>query len=276
MSSDTTHDVVALAGDWHGNTRWAISRIQSLRHKHDIELILHLGDFSLWPGREGERYLDIIERTCAKYGVEIWVTPGNHEDWGRLASLWSRERRPLRLRERVVFLPRNHRFELTTSSGTTRSFVSLGGAPSLDYGHRVAGVDWWREEALTPADVRRCVADGYADVMLVHDAPDLPYAVPAVAEMLQYNPLGWPDAALAYAAEGRRLMNEAFLGVAPRLFAHGHYHVRGTGSWHLPGSAHETTIWALHCDGMAGNTRLLDLESLGDPMDGELIERGWV
>jgi hypothetical protein len=32
---------VAPAGDWHGNTQWAIA------------LILHLGDFGIWPRTPG-------------------------------------------------------------------------------------------------------------------------------------------------------------------------------------------------------------------------------
>ena len=62
------------------------------------------------------------------------------------------------------------------------------------------------------------------------------------------------------------MRNEAFLGVAPRLFAHGHYHVSGEASATLPSRSYETRIWSLNCDGAGGNVRYLDLGTLDDPV----------
>ena len=50
---------VVFAGDWHGNVRWATSRIESIRAA-GIATILHVGDFGIWPGSFGERYLSTI------------------------------------------------------------------------------------------------------------------------------------------------------------------------------------------------------------------------
>lgn len=258
--------VIGLAGDWHGNHAWAAARIMSMGER-GIDTVLHVGDFGIWPGRSGKKYLLDIEAVCARSGVHLWVTPGNHEDWGRLCGLWEHPRHsdgdgrslPLDLTDHVTVLPRGHRWELAG-----RSFVSLGGAPSVDYAFRRQGESWWTEEGIGPADVERTVAGGYADVMIAHDAPDSPYQVPEVAAIVGGNPWGWPAQALEYAAAGRRLMAEAFLGVAPRLFVHGHYHVSGQASFRLPGRDYETRIWSLADDGGAGNVRLLDLETLHD------------
>ena len=259
--------VVALAGDWHGNRAFATGRIAALGAR-GISTLLHLGDFGIWPGPTGKRYLLAVEGACAKSAVHILVTPGNHEDWGRLTHLWSLPNRrdsegamlPLRLTEHITVLPRGYRFEMEGVS-----FVSLGGAPSLDFDERTAGRDWWPEEQIAEADVERTVSGGYADLMLAHDAPDAPYQVDAVAAQIRYNPQGWPQRALDYAAIGRRRMHDAFLGVAPRLFVHGHYHLAGEGAWTLPGRDYETRIWSLGSDGMATNVRLLDLATLDDP-----------
>lgn len=254
--------IVAFAGDWHGNTAWAKARIADVAGR-GVALILHLGDFGIWPGPSGKRYLLTLEQTCAEYGVGIWVTPGNHEDWARLTQLWENPKhtgRPLHLTKHIAVLPRGYRFELEG-----RSFVSLGGAPSVDLADRTCGKDWWPEEMITDEDVAHVIERGYADVMLAHDAPLAPYEVPRVAYLRTHNEWGWPDRALAYARVGAERMHEAFLGVSPRLFAHGHYHVSGQATARVPERSYETRIWALHCDGVAGNLRFLDLGRLDDP-----------
>ena len=70
-----------FAGDWHGNLLWATSRIQSIGSS-GVKTILHVGDFGIWPGASGKRYLQGVENTCERHDVDILITPGNHEDWG--------------------------------------------------------------------------------------------------------------------------------------------------------------------------------------------------
>jgi hypothetical protein len=254
---------VALAGDWHGNVRWARARIENVA-AHGVALILHLGDFGIWPGPSGEQYLLDVETTCAEYGVDIWITPGNHEDWGRLTAMWASPTsvgQPLQLADHIRFLPRGYRCELGG-----RSFVSLGGAPSVDLDRRTVGKDWWAEEAITPEHVDLVVEGGHADVMLAHDAPLAPYEVDEVARIRAGNEWGWSDRALAYARVGAERMHDAFLGVAPRLFAHGHYHVVGEATFTLPGHDYDTRVWSLNCDGVEGNLRYLDLSTLNAPV----------
>ena len=115
---------------------------------------------------------------------------------------------------------------------------------------------------ITPEDVEAVVAGGYADVMLTHDAPLAPYEADQVAHIRTHNECGWPDRAFAYARVGAERMHDAFLGVAPRLFAHGHYHAVGEATVQLPARGYDTTIWSLNCDGVGGNIRYLDLAGL--------------
>ena len=253
---------VALAGDWHGNTRWARACIAGIASS-GVALILHLGDFGIWPGASGRVYLDQLEEACTALGVGIWVTPGNHEDWGSLTRLWAQPEhtgRPLHLTEHIAVLPRGYRFTLEG-----RSFVSLGGAPSVDLEYRSRNKDWWAEEAIRPEDVALVIEGGYADVMLAHDAPLAPYEVPRIAHIRTEQGGGWPDHALAYARVGAELVHQAFLGVRPRLFAHGHYHVVDEATVELPDATYETRIWSLNCDGVDGNIRYLNLATLDDP-----------
>ena len=143
-----------------------------------------------------------------------------------------------------------------------RSFVSLGGAPSVDLHTRVEGRDWWPQEQMTQVDVDHTIAGGYADVMVTHDAPGPPWATRPVETILATNPMGWPNHALEYARIGRERVTEAFLGVKPRLLVHGHYHCSGELTMRLPGTEYETTVWSLDMQGQAGNIRLLDLDTL--------------
>jgi hypothetical protein len=256
---------VVFAGDWHGNLPWATSRIQSVGAS-GVTTILHVGDFGLWPGNSGRRYLQIVEKTCARAGVELLVTPGNHEDWARLTALWANPRRrdpetgaplPLQLTDHIRVLPRGHRF---TIGGT--SFLSFGGAASVDRHLRTEGVDWWPEEMPSEADVDYAIAGGPVDVLVAHDSPEAEWCVPAVRETLARNPLGWPQTSLTWAAVSRERVNRVFETVRPRLLVHGHHHVWGTRTVRLHGSAHSTQVVSLAADGGSGNVWRLDLDDL--------------
>lgn len=256
--------IVATAGDWHGQRAWAAARLEDLGER-GIDVVLHVGDFGLWPGPAGKVYLRTVDEVCARYGIALLVTAGNHDDWSRLTARWDNPKnrngdgslRPLYLTDHIAFLPRGHRWDMGG-----RTFVSLGGAPSVDFEFRPKG-NWWPEEMMSQGDVDRTVAGGYADVFISHDAPGPPWCVPQVEEVLRTNPMGWSDRALDYATIGRERITDAFLGVAPRLLVHGHYHVHGQATIQLPGADYDTTIWALAANGQGGNIRLLDLDTLG-------------
>lgn len=180
----------------------------------------------MWPGHRGRQYLLDLEAALASYSMTMFVTPGNHDDYDQIDELptldlgheigavqW--------VTDHIALLPRGHRWERNGWS-----FVSLGGAPSIDRWSRREGIDWWAAEMITDDDVARVVEAGPADVMLTHDAPDAALCTPRVASILRSNPTGWPTYALNYAAEGTARMTTAFLAVEPRLFLHGHFHVK--------------------------------------------------
>ena len=84
-------------------------------------------------------------------------------------------------------------------------------------------------------------------------------------EIVEGNPMDWPDTILAEADEGMARVTRAMLGVRPRLLAHGHFHVAGEAVVRLPDAEHDTTIWSLAANGDPANVRLLDLATLSDP-----------
>lgn len=213
---------LAFAGDWHGDTFWAKNVLHVLNGM-GIKRLYHVGDFGLWPGNDGASFLYKTHRWLEKYDMEIWVTPGNHEDWPRLEQLYAKyqgEIAPVSKKySRIKFLPRGYRWE---DQGV--SFVSLGGAPSIDREYRREGKSWWPEEMITTEHVAQTVAGGYADIMITHDSPRP--GVRRVEEIVSGKSM-WSTAVKAYAAVGRELLTQAFDGVKPRLLVHGHYHVLG-------------------------------------------------
>jgi hypothetical protein len=266
--------IVALVGDLEGDRDWAVSRLRALGERGDVEVACQLGDLRFGMGPDPEGYLAALESACAESGLRLLCVNGNHENWAALDRLWAEPGRldehgrlkPLEVSDHVTLLPRGHRWELGG-----RTFVALGGAPSVNRLQLTEGVDWWPSEVIGDEHVAVTVAGGHADVMLTHDSPDAPYCTEPVAEVMRGNPHGWPDPILAEARDGVAKVTRAVLGVTPRLLAHGHFHVAGEAVVRLPGSTHDTTVWSLAANGDPGNVRLLDLDTLADadhPPDG--------
>ena len=256
---------VVVAGDWHGNTRWA-RHVIAHTSAAGCALVLHLGDFGIWPGRAGARFLADVEAQCATHEVTVLVTPGNHEDWDAIDAHPVQDRDDgfgavKWFTDHVAVLPRGHRFTLT-GQAVPRTVVSLGGAPSIDLLYRVAGRDWWPQEGITEDDVATVADGGPGDIMLAHDAPEP--LVPKVEHIVTRNPGGWGSRELAYCARGRDLLTAAFTAVRPRLLAHGHYHVRDTATMTAgpPENPFTCQIESLAMDGETGNAVVLDLDTL--------------
>jgi hypothetical protein len=212
---------VAIAGDWHGNVLWVQTAIPALhRAAPDIKTILHAGDFGIAPERRGKGFLSTVDYWCGAAGIErLFVTPGNHEDWGRIDQRFaSRPGEAIRLSGTVWVLPRGFRFVLAG-----RTFMSFGGAASLDFAYRRAGRTWWPTEMPTAEDVAAAILDGEVEVMVAHETIDGGTA--RVESVIRSNPFGWDDAALSYSRRSRGLVTEVWDAVRPDIFFHGHLHV---------------------------------------------------
>ncbi len=260
--------IIGLIGDLEGDREWAVARLRELGERGDVEVACQLGDLRFGMGREPERYLADIEQVCAEHDLRLLCINGNHEHWARLDELWADPGhqdadgapRPIDVSEHVALLPRGHRWDLGG-----RSFVALGGAPSVNRLRLTEGVDWWPTEVITDAHVAATLAGGTADVMLTHDSPGPPWCTAAVREVIEGNPNDWPQEILDEADVGIGQVTRAVLGVRPRLLAHGHFHLAGDVTVRLPDADHDTTIWSLGAHQDPANVRLLDLATLTDP-----------
>jgi calcineurin-like phosphoesterase family protein len=263
--------LVGLVGDLEGERDAAVRWLRVLGERGDVRVAYQLGDLRFGMGPEPEAYLAAIDSVCAKYDLKLFCINGNHENWAELDSLWSTPPwvdadgglTPIDVTEHVTLLPRGHRWSLGG-----RSFVALGGAPSINRHLLTEGVNWWPSEVLLDEHVDAVIAGGHAEVMLTHDSPTSPYCTPVVAEILRRNasdnPMEWPESSLTYADEGLAKMTRAVLGVRPSFLAHGHFHVAGEGVVQLPQSASLTTIWSLAARHEEGTLRVLDLNALAD------------
>ena len=256
--------IIGLVGDLEGDRDWAVRVIRSLGER-GVEVACQLGDLRFGMGPDPDGYLAAIESACAEVGLRLLGIGGNHEHWARLDELWADPAHqdgtgrllPLDVSDHVSLLPRGHRWELDG-----RSFVALGGAPSVNRLLLTEGVTWWPSEVITDEHLDLTLAGGQADVMLVHDSAAPPWCTAPVREIVESNPMDWPEVILAEADEGMAQVTRALLGVRPRLVAHGHFHVAGEAVVRLPEAEHDTTIWSLAANGDPANVRLLDLATL--------------
>lgn len=251
-AADSRDDIrrVLIAGDTHGNTKW-VKHLIDVAASSDCPVIIQVGDFGYFPDhRDGPRFLSNVDQACATNGLELWFIDGNHDDHTSLTEL-EHGHVPIRVAEHITYLPRGTRLRL---GGCTFGF--LGGAFSVDWRDRTAGIDWWQHEVTDAGDVAR-LGEEPLDVLIAHDAPagvDLPssWRLPAEDQVR--------------ADDVRTLVAQAAMATSPRLLVHGHWH-----------HAHESELnWidraaTERCGALTWNsTRVVGLGCDGD------AARGWI
>ena len=251
-AADLSPRRVLAAGDWHGNRDWALNVIkrvpQLLRHEQ-TRLVLHLGDFGIWPGIEGRRYLDSVSAVLDLVNAQLWFIDGNHEDFPQLAGMVSGTLRDGRVevRPNIFHLPRGHRWEWHGLR-----WLACGGGVSLDKAGRTGGVDWWPQEEITSAQEAALIAGGRADVMVCHDCPS------GVAHTFPQPPSWWSPADLERSDAHRERLQRIVNAVRPAHLMHGHLHrayQRGCDFGYGP-----VQVTGLAADGSLRNFAVLDAE----------------
>lgn len=252
----------AIAGDWHGDTPWARFALKKIHLAHVTEII-HVGDFGLWPGEEGIIFLNAVHEELESFGQTLYVTLGNHDDYTQFEAL---EAHPEM--ENFVYNPEYPRILIAKRGArwiwSGVSFVSLGGAASIDFEGRIEGINWWASERITVGDVYRTIAGGEADVMITHDAPK-------GVELLSNHrdsDKGWSQEALAYADDSRSMVRHALDGVKPSMLFHGHYHHYIDRMTTLTDGTEEYTYRHIGLDmnGYEKNISILDLSDMSVDM----------
>ena len=209
---------ILVAGDWHGDQAWAVNvikRVPELLAAERTRLVLQLGDFGIWPGQVGRRYLAAVGWALDQVGAQLWFIDGNHEDFTLLdaaAGAVGGDGR-VRVAPGISYLPRGHRW---TWHG--RSWLACGGGVSLDRAARTEGRDWWPREEITPAQAAAITRGGRADVMACHDCPS------SVRHKFGRPPRWWAPADLARNHAHRQRLQQIVDSVQPAHLLHGHLH----------------------------------------------------
>ncbi|MDV8009610.1 metallophosphoesterase [Rhodococcus sp. IEGM 1318] len=232
---------IALAGDWHADTRHGVAAIEHAARRNATVLI-HLGDFGY---RFTDMYLDTLDDTLRRCGLVLGFVDGNHEDFDRLLAYPLADSGLRYLRERIVHLPRGWRW----SWGSTQC-LALGGAYSIDRILRVEGTSWWPQEAITVEEAETAVAGGTADAMFCHDCP-----AGVVVPGRPRERYGFPPSEVAASQANRDRLRRVVDQVRPARLWHGHFHQRHQAL--LEGAGYRTVV-----DGLGKNN---------DPLDNNLV-----
>lgn len=211
--------VVGLTGDWHQDLAWANVTLDTF-YEYGVKYLFQLGDFGFSLDNTGRKFLFKVNQKLAKNNQFLYVTLGNHENYTHFLKHavpvegllgWVQ----VQGYENIFFAIRGARWKIDEVS-----FVSLGGANSIDRVGHVEGKSWWREEQISKFDVLATTVFGHADVMLTHDAP-------LEVDLFKGKSSGsddWTLTEIAYAELSREKMSEAVRVVKPNLLFHGHYH----------------------------------------------------
>lgn len=252
---------IMVAGDWHGDLPWALKTIwqaKELLGEEENRVILHLGDFGIWPGHAGSRYLFEVSAALDQADAEIWFVDGNHEDFGRLdgelrhrtgdgpipIGSGSRSLDPC-----IFWLPRGYRWEWHG-----RTWLACGGGVSLDRAARTEGVNWWPEEEITDEQEAVIVAGGHADVLVSHDRPS------GVLHTFPNRPSWWDQRDVDRSERHEERMQRIVDAVQPAHLMHGHLHrayARTCDFGYGP-----VQVTGLDESGKAGNFAVLNVKSM--------------
>lgn len=203
-----------LAGDWHGNTDWAHAAIEHA-YAEGCDTILQLGDFGFWiDGHGTDHYLRAVQEALEHFDITLYWLDGNHEDHGRLKRVHD-EPKPIPtapFAPRVQYLPRGFQWEWFG-----KTWMSVGGAASVDRNMRTPGKSWWPEEVLTDEQVEYCCR-GPVDVIVSHDCP-AGVNIPGLGG-------DWPPYLLHEGDLHRRKLRAIWDKTGATELYHGHYHRR--------------------------------------------------
>lgn len=243
-----------VAGDWHGSEFAARAAI-GVAARAGAPVLVQVGDFGLWAGRDGERFLAAVSAAAVESGVHVLWLDGNHENFDLLDTFPVDPATRVRpVVPYVAHLPRGSRW----TWGGLR-FAAVGGATSLDVARRTPGCSWWPQEALTAAQAHRVAAEGPCDVLLTHDCPE-GVAIPGVDRVSSRR--WWPEDALRTAWAHREQLAVLVAELSPTHLFHGHFHVRYTAAARLC-PAHVSEVVGLGDDSSgADNIVVVDVAAL--------------
>lgn len=240
-----------MVGDTHGNGRWVKHHVFPYAERGDVDAIVQVGDFGLWPGEAGREFLDIVESEANRIEKPWFWLDGNHEDFSELEERGCfKSSTPCHIKDHIIYLPRGCVWEWGS-----KTFMAMGGAFSIDKRYHVPYQSWWPQEEITGGDLiraeRNMVLQGKVtiDVLLSHDCPSGTQIPGVHADGKE----AFPEA-----GRNRRMLKWIVDVYEPRLVVHGHYHHRY--SKEAGPASRPRRIEGLACDGFRNAMAILDTE----------------
>lgn len=168
------HEKILLAGDTHGCIP-QVDYLLDMADQQGCTALLQLGDFGyLEHIQDGVDFLNGVEILIRNSGIPIYWIDGNHDFVEWLMEMYDPEPDgTYEIRQNLFYLPRGYSWVW----GSER-WLALGGGNSankdrlIEVGERQGITLWWESEAITEADVERCLSQPVADVIVSHDAPE--------------------------------------------------------------------------------------------------------
>jgi calcineurin-like phosphoesterase family protein len=230
--------MIMLLGDTHGNTNFVVDKAIPAAVGHNCDFIYQVGDFGYWEHQiAGQEYLDAVNAELGMGGVRMVFIQGNHDKVSLIAEKYSMVDGFYFIRSNIWYAPNGVTW--SPDSGKT-NFIALGGAYSVDkqwrlkqeramayksyspeiaemYSNPLSETLWFPEEEMTDKDMDT-ILDGVTDridVILAHDKPT------SSSPPMNLYPI--PEC-----QPNQARLQRALTTLKPKLFVHGHLHVRYT------------------------------------------------
>lgn len=251
---------VAVAGDWHGNSEWALAAIDAA-HEAGCRVLLHTGDLGVgMPNRRP--YEQELETRLAERGMMLYFVRGTHDSHDAVHLLPRDDDGCRVVSDHVRMLEGWMRLEDGDGSVT---LAGLGGASSSDRLERiriekanhVPRTLFWPEEVVSRFTVRSFLDKDTPrrfDIFLSHDGPIEAYSAGKLGFRESRDPFYQPSAegdAIEISMARRRLK--------PVAHFFGHHHKRMS-LWDGQ-SDHVELLECLGADGAPGNIVCYDTMS---------------
>lgn len=251
-----------IAGDWHGHLAWAKRVIDLTADIDSDKLIMQVGDFGIWPGKEGVKYLDGLSDYLVKNKVKLMFLPGNHEWWPQL-NKWMLTVEPNEDGHREIRSNIFYTGKVNSWVWNNKKLAVVGGAISIDRRWRTEGKDYWSEEELSEDEFRQATKIGKVDYLFTHDCSDLnPFKI-----RLAHH------ASSALSREKFGLLGRKYL--KPEYWFHGHYHTFDKYELRTD-TGNVTVAWSLDADSEAARVPFLDHHVVQLSIEkGEVTEFDW-
>lgn len=200
-----------IVGDMHGSSRAAVA-LKGLLEEHDPDVVLQLGDFGWWPS--SGPFLEHLNANLKRHDATLYWVDGNHEHHPSLKQ--DQEVHPIGGFSRIFHMSRGSHVKL----GDT-IVVGLGGAVSIDRGHRILGYSWFQEEEISAFQAKQIFTalGGLPQgerIVIAHDSPE---------EEVPFIGLPWvPDDLQRASLSHRKLLGAMRDVIQPAAWYHGHWH----------------------------------------------------